>query len=118
MKRLRKVRLSVAGLLSSVALIAAPVPANATILDIVKDTFNTKSGSIVGQTPDTANVPGQTYQGGNNIAGFDTGRAIVGSDGSFAISIQSNGGYTKPTLFTISADLDLNGMTGAPSEPQ
>ena len=48
--------------------------------------------------------------------GFTTlGRDSVGRDAGWAISIASAGSYVKPAAFTISANLNLNGMTATPS---
>jgi hypothetical protein len=102
---------------------------------IISDTFTGVNGTpIAGRTPDTTDLPGGTWQtaeyptpGGTasvaiastaiwNVGGPDMPYTLDSqygqiampgnSSGAMAISIGSNGGYTKPTQFTLSANLN------------
>ena len=95
---------------------------------IVHDTFTAvNETSLSSHAPDT-NLTGGTYVNGNSpfkIGGTANAGtvspvsnvAVVGNDGSWAISLASAGPYTKPSYFTIFADLDLNGMVSDPGSP-
>lgn len=101
-------------ILISALLASAVGTAQTSAAIILLDTFTDNGTPLLSHTPDT-NLPGSAYQGGNyasNIGATASNTASIGSDGAFAISLASSGGYTKPTLFTISADLNLQGQTG------
>ncbi len=108
-------------LFAGLVAIAFSTPAVATV--IIQDTYTGfANNGIAAHTPDV-NLPGHAYLQGNaeteyglgtnggTIDPVSAGVALSGSDGTFAISLASAGSYTKPTDFTISAALNLNGMT-------
>ena len=90
-------------------LLAAP---NAFAQVILQDMFSGASGSIVGQAPDTTNLPGgtwiasglgsATYSGSNQMA-------LQATNGGVEIAT-SSGSYSPPALLTISAGLAINGI--------
>jgi hypothetical protein len=77
---------------------------------IISDSFSTGT-SILGRTPDV-DLPGSTYVNHSSPNSISGGAALVGNNGEWDISLTSNGGYIKPTDFTVSAVLNLNGQTG------
>ena len=90
------------------------LPANGQV--IVLDHFTGANGtSINGRTPDTTNLPGRTFTTfgifGEMLIDTGTGTptpAIVTTPNSrMYIDISSNGGYVKPSLLTISADIQV-----------
>jgi len=108
----------------SLILVAAEMPAKqqsaATI--IISDTFaGAKGAAIAGRAPDTANAPGGKW----SAVAFNTGGSFSpiietsagdpahmayllcggNANGAIAIPMASQGTYTKPQRFTISADL-------------
>ena len=95
----------------AMGLLSVPA-ADATTVTLVQDTFNTGPTTVNGRTPDAVDLPGSNWISSQSISG---NQLIVGGDGATVLSIASAGAYTKPTVLTISADLNLNGMTGAAS---
>jgi len=102
-------------------------PAKATVSVIVQDGFSGTNGTaIAGTVPDVTNLPGGTWQV-DSTTSTGTFTATIStttgnpspsllmncqgnSSGSAAISLASNGSYTKPTTLTIQADFDVAGM--------
>jgi len=97
---------------------AQPTPAN-----ILFDEFNNACGSIGGYPPDTVNLPGGVWSAAawsdffGNVSmpvpsadassGNPPPEMTGGANGQAWVPISSNGGYTEPTVLTISADIDL-----------
>ena len=92
---------------------------------IVSDGFSGTSGATVnGRTPDGVDLPGSTWQVGQQNAGGTSPMAIDTSVGNPApsvstnyndaagISIASANGYTEPSELTISADLTIGTIHG------
>ena len=94
-----------------IALLLSPA-VHASTVTLVQDTFNSPDGSpMAGRTPDTVDAPGSTWVLGNGINTISGNAEVVGNDGAAAVSIASAGLYTKPTNFTISAQLNVQNMT-------
>lgn len=91
-----------------------PTPAN-----ILFDEFNGLGcGAVEGRTPDTSNLPGGTWSddiwfgylpepSDNNSNGNPVPDMISGGSCHAWVPISSFGGYTRPTVLTISADIEL-----------
>ena len=100
------------------------VMANAQV--IISDTFTGAGDGVflTGRTPETS-LPGSNWMkptsqnagATSTTAGYGnpTPGALAESQGASAVSIASAGGYTKPTSFTISADLSIKNQTGGAS---
>ena len=73
-----------------------------------------------GRNPDTTNLPGGAWMTpvnswGNGIIGNS---AWVNADSAIRYSIASAGGYTKPSLLTISADINIGWTDAATRAPR
>ena len=92
---------------------------------IVSDGFSgTNGASVNGRTPDGVDLPGSTWQVGQQNAGGTSPMTIDTSIGNPApsvstnfndaagISIASANGYTEPSELTISADLNIGTIHG------
>jgi hypothetical protein len=84
---------------------------------IISDTFTADDGTpLNGWTPDTANLPGGSWvqQGGWWYdPTIQSGTAELDTDRGASVSMASNGGYVKPTQFTISASLHVGNVAAA-----
>ena len=86
---------------------------------IVQDSFTGANGtSLIGRAPDVINLPGGTYIVSGSTATWGVPQiqgnaAQVNSDIGALVSIASNGGYTKPTQFSISASLNPQSIYGS-----
>jgi hypothetical protein len=103
--------------LSMCAILASLLTCNSQAVTIISDTFTggTNGDSLSAHTPDT-NLPGGSWLNPSinpAVPEFTlaSGTASGNPQRSSAISILSNGGYVKPTQFTISADLSPNNMS-------
>jgi hypothetical protein len=85
---------------------------------IVSDAFTGTNGlALAGRAPDTANLPGGTYVSNNYFGqaapAIDTAggnplpSASSSANNMTLLTINSAGGYTKPTMMRISADLQM-----------
>lgn len=82
---------------------------NASATLIISDNFTGTDGtSINGRQPDNANLPGSSWSAmdywGPKISG---NRFSIGADTEATISLLSNGLYSKPSIFTISAKFQM-----------
>lgn len=114
----------VLGTLGGLFSLTSPVAAVTIVTDtIVADAFTGTNGSaLTGRTPDTANLPGGTYTSNNYFGqaapAIDTSggnplpSASSSANNMTLITINSSGGYTKPSLLRVSADLQMG-----PSNP-
>lgn len=88
---------------------------------IISDTFSGTGGATLnGRTPDGVNLPGRTFSSASYLSGLgadqtiDSGAgspapsALTGFNGSVTYNLASNGGYVKPSLLTLSLDLQIN----------
>jgi hypothetical protein len=96
---------------------------------IVSDSFSsngaTQDSTIAGRTPNLANQPGTTWEnvtGGSAYYEVNTGSlgnpvpsAATPAQSGVGVNISSNGGYVKPSLLTLEADLLVNQTTGSAS---
>lgn len=105
------------GFLTTAFIVFNPAPVRAANT-IISDAFTGANGaSVPGRTPDTTNLPGATYYGDiqtstiDNTAGNPANSANTGFNSRTMISIGSAGSYVKPSVLTISADLQMNGLT-------
>ena len=91
--------------------------ARATSTTIIQDTFSGPNGnSLIGQTPDTANLPGGAWQAGapNNISSavYNSPNQLAFASTNGAVEIPtSSAGYTPPATLTISAGLAVNDIS-------
>ncbi len=105
--RCSRIGVAVIILLSSAVLLAAP---DAFAQVIIQDTFSGPSGnSVIGQSPNAANLPGGVWQQGSffesaNYAGNNQ-LAISGTQTPVEIAT-SSGSFTPTTLLTLSAGLE------------
>lgn len=95
--------------------------ANAAIIikdTIVSDAFTGTNGlPLAGRAPDTVNLPGGTYVSNNyfgqaapaidTASGIPLPSASSSANNETLLTINSAGGYTKPTLMRISGDLQF-----------
>ena len=105
------------GAIAAFLILASLGPVQAAILTDLYDSF-TGTGAITNHTPNVS-----LSGGGWMIPGYNPGspytdingsnQAKLQNDVAFKISIASAGSYVKPTKFTISADLNLNGSDPA-----
>lgn len=84
---------------------------------IIFDTFDGTNGALVSAHTPNTDLPASSYiQNSLNVSWHDAiiqnNTAQLNTDMGVGISISSSGGYTKPTNFTISADLNLGTVTG------
>ena len=86
-----------------------------TATPIIQDSFAGPNGaSVAGRVPSPVDLPGGTYSawgssGGNTLTGGN--QVQIGPDRGAAVSISSNGAYTKPNALSISALLELSTTT-------
>jgi hypothetical protein len=100
--------------LGVLALALTAVPAGATV--IISDGFSGADGAALnGRTPDGTNLPGVNWQITGGYFGspsISSNTLDVPSIGGGALNISSVGSYTKPTVMTIAADLEVGNLNG------
>lgn len=90
-------------------------------MTIISDSFSGTNGATMnGRTPDGFNLPGGTYASASYLSGLGADQTIItgvgspgpaalaGFNGSVIYNLASNGAYTKPSLLTLSIDLQIN----------
>src|SRR5262249_20243672 len=86
---------------------------------IIHDTYTDLANTALTSHSPDVNLTGNSYLTANGswaIGAIAPNTASAGGDSAFGLGLASAGGYTKPTDFTISADLNLVNMVGSAGE--
>ena len=113
-----------APLVLSAGLLLCGATASLNAQTIISDGFggpnDTNGATLNGRTPDTTDLPGGTYTTSTQNSGpyqqptistaAGGSSANTGFNGSDSISVASTGTFTKPTMLTLSASIEINNL--------
>jgi hypothetical protein len=95
----------------------AAIPQSRPVGVIVSDSFgsdgaasNYRTGNMQDRTPDGINLPGLKWENFNG-ASYWNGQAVLGGDTGARIALNSYGGYIRPDVLELSADVTLGDLT-------